>query len=87
MITNRHKTNYIKGNYNNKTELSLNYQIWLTCIKLHKVDVDRCDSRKIVYVCNHQTGAQAPLSEDTCEKEIGRRHVIMVTVFASLTFK
>ena len=33
-ITNRHKTNYIKGNYNNKTELSLNYQIWLICIKL-----------------------------------------------------
>ena len=33
--------------------------------------MDICDSRKIVYMCNHQTGAQTPLSEDTFEKEIG----------------
>ena len=33
-ITNRPKTNYIKGKYDNKTERSSNYEIWLTCIKV-----------------------------------------------------
>ena len=44
-ITNRPKTNNIKGNYDNKTELSLNYQIWLTCIK-----VGSSSSKSLLYV-------------------------------------